>query len=77
MNRIVIDRELCKGCGLCMEFCPAHIIHPGTQANQSGYLCPVQEESSACTACCLCAWMCPDSAIEVYKNVECEGQEVR
>ena len=68
MNKIVIDPELCKGCELC-------IIKRGTTANQNAYLIPEQIDASRCTACCLCAMMCPDSAIEVYKDVPTEKEE--
>ena len=75
MNKIVIDPELCKGCELCITFCPLHIIKRGTTAHQNAYLIPEQIDASRCTACCLCAMMCPDSAIEVYKDVPTEKEE--
>lgn len=68
MNKIVVNSELCKGCGLCLEFCPLGLIAFGKEANKSGYFCAVRENLSSCTACGLCACMCPDSAIEVYKG---------
>lgn len=69
MARIVVDNELCKGCGYCISFCPKKIIHFGTQRNTSGYgnLCAEQILGSECIACKTCATVCPDSAITVYK----------
>lgn len=68
MNRIEIDDERCKGCYLCIDACPKHLIEVGTTLNASGYYpaCPVH--GPQCTACALCATVCPDSAIEVFKG---------
>ena len=35
-----------------------------------GYLLPLMEKPDACTACGICAWLCPDQAIDVYRLVE-------
>jgi 2-oxoglutarate ferredoxin oxidoreductase subunit delta len=69
---IVIDRELCKGCYLCMEFCPRQRIKISGVLNQKGYS-PVEFEETddpkkKCTGCATCATMCPDLAIEVYRE---------
>lgn len=68
MNKIVIDKELCKGCYLCMNVCPQKIIAVGAHSNSKGYLYVEQVTPEKCTACKLCSIMCPDAAIEVYKN---------
>lgn len=68
MSNILIDKELCKGCGLCIRFCPKHIIVWGKTANKSGYIVPEQISEGGCTACKICGIMCPDSAIEVYRG---------
>ena len=36
MGRIVIDKESCKGCSICMEVCPKHLIHPSSETNAHG-----------------------------------------
>jgi 2-oxoglutarate ferredoxin oxidoreductase subunit delta len=71
-GKIVINRELCKGCYLCMEVCPTHRIKPDTRLNKKGY-CPAQckenasEDEKGCTGCAQCATVCPEVAIEVYR----------
>lgn len=65
---ITIDEHFCKGCGLCLEACPQHIISISDIVSASGYypaVCPDPE--GRCTGCTLCAKVCPDVAIDVYK----------
>ena len=65
MNRIVIDRDFCKGCQLCVEQCPRKVYAPGRQRNAKGYLLPAAVRPEACVACRLCEMLCPDMAISV------------
>ena len=37
-GRITIDRELCKGCYLCISVCPEQLIETSDQLNQKGLL---------------------------------------
>jgi 2-oxoglutarate ferredoxin oxidoreductase subunit delta len=69
---IVVDRELCKGCYLCLTFCPRQRIRVSKELNQKGYY-PIEFQNSddpkeKCTGCAICATMCPDVAIEVYRE---------
>jgi 2-oxoglutarate ferredoxin oxidoreductase subunit delta len=65
---IQIDRERCKGCALCVEFCPKGSIHVSDELNVKGYFVAVFDNGEECTACRSCAVMCPDAAIEVSKS---------
>lgn len=58
--QISLDRELCKGCGLCVTFCPEGILVMGDQFNSHGY--PVVEvtDAGACRGCLFCTLVCPD-----------------
>jgi 2-oxoglutarate ferredoxin oxidoreductase subunit delta len=67
-GKIVIDRELCKGCTYCMLNCPKHIIEMDTEFNKSGFYPAVFKDGDKCTGCALCAVVCPDIAIEVYRE---------
>ncbi len=72
MGRVVINEDLCKGCELCTGACPRHLLALGTSFNRQGYRAVVFEQDAGnerrqCTGCALCAWMCPDVAITVYK----------
>lgn len=71
-GEITIDRERCKGCGLCVHFCPRHVIAVSKDLNQKGYY-PAEsiepaEGEKGCNACTICALVCPDVAIEVYRD---------
>jgi 2-oxoglutarate ferredoxin oxidoreductase subunit delta len=67
-GEIVVNEQRCKGCGLCVEFCPQDCITiTGKKISPSGFVLPEVVKSEACTACCICGWMCPDYAIDVYK----------
>lgn len=67
MPKIVIDKELCKFCGMCAAACPKKLIVPGKGLNRTGsrYMIQVREED--CVGCKFCGVMCPDSAISVYR----------
>ncbi len=69
MAHIVIDRDRCKGCCFCIEFCPRNLIRVSREHNRIGYFPAefIEEERERCTGCKTCAVMCPDTAIEVYK----------
>ena len=66
---IEIDRELCKGCELCIYFCPKGVICLSDKLNASGYLAAAFNDSNdECTGCAICAIVCPEVAIEVYRG---------
>ena len=64
---IEIDGELCKGCQICIEFCPKGVITASDRLNAAGYLPAVFSDSGGCTGCAICALVCPEVAIEVYR----------
>ncbi len=57
--KITVDKEWCKACGICLEFCPQKVL----AADEGGKPYPVN--LSACTRCGLCELRCPDFAITV------------
>ena len=67
MAKIIIDEGRCKGCGLCVEICPKHLLAIAESTNSFGYQPARVAKDEECTGCTLCAQMCPDLAIEVYK----------
>lgn len=67
MAHIEVDSRFCKGCELCIQFCPKHIIKLGDELNDIGDRYLVQTDPESCTGCKLCAIMCPESAITVYR----------
>jgi 2-oxoglutarate ferredoxin oxidoreductase subunit delta len=66
-GKIIIDRERCKGCGLCVSVCPKNCVAISPKPNKMGYF-PSQVVNSLCTGCTRCALVCPDVAIEVYRE---------
>ena len=65
---IVIDVERCKGCELCMVFCPQNIIKMSKKVNNKGYHYSYVEIPEDCTGCANCGVICPDGVITVYKT---------
>lgn len=60
-------KDRCKGCGLCIEFCPEGVLKFSSELNSLGYYPVKVIDISNCKACKFCELICPDSAIEVYK----------
>ena len=69
MGRIVIDKDVCKGCYLCINTCSKGLLKKSSEANVNGYF-PVEfdDKNKECVGCAMCAQICPDVAIkEVYR----------
>ncbi|MGD9910357.1 MAG: 4Fe-4S dicluster domain-containing protein [Candidatus Izemoplasmatales bacterium] len=65
-GKVTFAREVCKGCSLCVEFCPQHILYQDkADINKSGYNIIKVSEPEKCIGCAFCAMMCPDSVITV------------
>lgn len=68
MARIEVDDHFCKGCGLCVDACPTHIIElDHERITAKGYHPARLIDAEKCTACMSCALMCPDVAITVVR----------
>jgi 2-oxoglutarate ferredoxin oxidoreductase subunit delta len=65
MPKLYIEDKYCKGCGICIEFCPAKILKPAQKINSRGYFPPESDEMEKCKNCGLCSLLCPDFAIVV------------
>ena len=66
----IIDKERCKGCGLCIANCPKKILSRTDDVNGQGAYYTVCTDVDACIACGACALMCPDAAIEIETLAE-------
>lgn len=58
-GNVVINREWCKGCGICVAFCPKEALIMDKQ-EKACWAYPDQ-----CIRCGLCELRCPDMAIEL------------
>ena len=67
---VTIFGTWCKGCGLCIEFCPQGVF----VANGQGR--PVIAHPEKCTACNWCEMHCPDMAITVRRLEPDEVEEL-
>jgi len=65
MIEIVINPDYCKGCSICIAFCPRKVLQPSKDINAKGYILPEAVDIAACTQCKLCEIVCPDLAIAV------------
>jgi 2-oxoglutarate ferredoxin oxidoreductase subunit delta len=63
--QILIDRDLCKGCELCVNACPQKILAMGKEINANGYVFASVAEQKRCIGCRLCCITCPDVAIQM------------
>lgn len=54
----VIREKYCKGCGICVAFCPKQLL-----VLRNGKVFP--ERPEICIGCRMCEFRCPDFAIEV------------
>ena len=68
MPYITIDESRCKGCGLCTIACSRKLVSLRDAPNSMGYTVAFFSNPEACTGCALCAEMCPDVAIAVFKE---------
>ncbi|SER43605.1 ATP-binding protein [Salisediminibacterium halotolerans] len=67
MEKVVVNRERCKGCGLCLHACAFSLLQFSAKANAKGYYPPKMTDESRCTSCAACARICPDTAVSVYR----------
>jgi len=57
-KRLVVDGSHCKGCGICVAFCPQNAL--GLARGKCTLLA-----SDSCTLCGMCEQRCPDYAVFV------------
>lgn len=68
---ITIDEERCKGCELCVNFCPQQVIRLDSENyNAKGYhpALLTETDTKLCTGCGICAVVCPDVCITVFRE---------
>lgn len=61
-GQVVIYATWCKGCRICVEFCPTQVLSMGPHDDHPTVVAP-----DKCTACHFCDTHCPDMAIVVRR----------
>ncbi|MDE5544917.1 MAG: 4Fe-4S binding protein [Bacteroidales bacterium] len=64
---LVVDKEKCKGCGICVSICPTKAIGLSKEVNGKGYNFAMLTNEDACVGCASCGHICPDGVITVYR----------
>ena len=67
-GRVRLFGKWCKGCGLCIAFCPQQVF--GEDKSHR----PVVLRPDRCIACGWCVVHCPDFAITVETVYEADGE---
>lgn len=64
-GQVFLIASRCKGCGICIRFCPRHVLCESSETNGRGYhvpeIAPGMEDG--CVHCQFCSLVCPDFAI--------------
>jgi len=68
-GKVIINRELCKGCYYCLRACPVKVLEKDPDPNSTGTYPArmVSSEAGKCIACANCFEVCPDVCIDVYE----------
>ncbi|MFV0438549.1 MAG: ferredoxin family protein [Desulfopila sp.] len=59
LKELRINRDWCKGCGICVSFCPKQVL----ELDEMGKV--VCRRPEDCICCRMCELRCPDLAIDV------------
>jgi len=65
---LTINKDKCKGCSLCVNFCPVKILQLDEHSNAIGYRNVICTDEGKCIGCQSCVRMCPDCIIGITKD---------
>lgn len=68
MAKLTFKTDNCKGCGLCVDACPKHVLQLAeNKINKKGHHPVEAVKEDECIACAFCATMCPDCIIKIER----------
>jgi len=73
-GKIHINRDRCKGCAFCVEYCPKDVLVQSEEFNAKGYHPPDIKDEDNCMYCQLCEAICPEFSIFVTLKEEKEDE---
>ncbi|MBN1230508.1 MAG: 4Fe-4S binding protein [Anaerolineales bacterium] len=65
---IEVNEMYCKGCELCISVCPQNVLQLNMEKLTTKGYHPATQFKEGCIACGICATICPDAAITVYRG---------
>ncbi len=69
LEDLLVNKEWCKGCTICVRFCPKNVLEMGPQEKV------IVARPEDCICCGLCEIRCPDFAIEMLTLGETSSQQ--
>jgi len=68
-GKVIVNENICKGCGLCITVCPKNILQINkSKVNSKGYNAITCVNEDECIGCKSCAMICPDVVFTIYRN---------
>ena len=67
MAKVKINRDFCKSCGLCINFCPQKILVLNDKLNKRGVRPAKVTDENKCLGCMNSILVCTEACIELYK----------
>lgn len=68
-SKVTVYPDWCKGCGICVEFCPGKVLEMSDQGKST----VVREDD--CIRCGFCELHCPDFAIVVQEKESVDSEK--
>ena len=67
-GKVEIYVEACKSSRYCIMTCPKKVLGTTDAVNSKGYQYADALHPEDCIGCAMCAQICPDAAITVYRE---------
>jgi len=74
-GEIYIIKDRCKGCNMCIDFCPTEALEESEEFNAKGYHLPKLKDDDLCVGCGFCELICPEFAIYCVKEEKKERRD--